>query len=55
MGRVDQHEIREREIDRNGVSCVDAVVTVHVIGTAIAEYPFEGEDPPVFVALRVNG
>ena len=50
-----EHEIREREIDRNGVSCLDAVVTVHVIGTAIAEYPLEGEDPPVFVALRVNG
>jgi uncharacterized protein YbjQ (UPF0145 family) len=48
-----QHE-RERSVGAGGGSYTDLVVTLHVLGTAIAELERSGEQRPVYTALPLD-
>jgi uncharacterized protein YbjQ (UPF0145 family) len=48
-----QHDEEERETDRGGMSYRDLVITMHVLGTAIAEVGRE-DDEPIYTALRLD-
>jgi uncharacterized protein YbjQ (UPF0145 family) len=47
------HHIHEREADRYGKRR-DLIVTVHVLGTGIAEIPLPEGSPPIYIALPLN-
>jgi uncharacterized protein YbjQ (UPF0145 family) len=48
-----EQQIQEREADRYGKRR-DLIVTVHVLGTAIAEIRLPEEPPPIFISLPLN-
>ena len=50
---IDHHE-DEREADRGGMRYRDLVITMHVLGTAIAEVNLPREDPPIYLALPLD-
>lgn len=49
-----QQRQEEHEREAGGVRYTDLIVTMHVLGTAIAELQTEDEPPPVYIALPVN-
>ena len=51
-----QHAVEEREVDAGGTHRTDLVVTMHVLGTAIAEGTTTGEDltPSLTIDLRAG-
>lgn len=51
--QIEQHQHR-REVDQNGYKRLDLIVTMHVIGTAVAQIDDPDEPPPTYIALRLN-
>ncbi len=51
--RIEQHQHR-REVDQNGYKRLDLIVTMHAIGTAVAQIDDPDEPPPTYIALRLN-
>lgn len=51
--QIEQHQ-HAREIDQQGYKRLDLIVTMHAIGTAVAQIDEPGEPPPTYIALRLN-
>jgi uncharacterized protein YbjQ (UPF0145 family) len=54
VGVTIDHDEDEREADRGGTRYRDLVITMHVLGTAIAELDTGADDPPIYVALPLD-
>jgi uncharacterized protein YbjQ (UPF0145 family) len=51
--QIEQHQ-HEREVDQNGYKRLDLIVTMHAIGTAVAQIDDPDEPPPTYLALALN-
>jgi uncharacterized protein YbjQ (UPF0145 family) len=51
--RIDQSQ-KEHEFDQQGYKRMDLVVTMHVIGTAVAPIAHPPEPPPTYIALSLS-
>jgi uncharacterized protein YbjQ (UPF0145 family) len=51
--QIEQHQ-HAREIDQGGYKRLDLIVTMHAIGTAVAQIDDPDEPPPTYIALRLN-
>jgi uncharacterized protein YbjQ (UPF0145 family) len=51
--KIEQHQ-HAREIDQQGYKRLDLIVTMHAIGTAVAQIDEPAEPPPTYIALRLN-
>jgi uncharacterized protein YbjQ (UPF0145 family) len=51
--QLEQHQ-RQREVDQNGYKRIDLIVTMHAIGTAVAQIDGPDESPPTYLALALN-
>jgi uncharacterized protein YbjQ (UPF0145 family) len=51
--QIEQHQ-HAREIDQQGYKRLDLIVTMHMIGTAVAQIDESEEPPPTYIALRLN-
>ena len=51
--QIEQSQHR-REIDQNGYKRLDLIVTMHVIGTAVAQIDEPDEPPPTYIALNID-
>ena len=54
VGMQIEQSHHEREIDQNGYKRLDLVVTMHAIGTAVAQIDDPDEPPPTYIALGLN-
>jgi uncharacterized protein YbjQ (UPF0145 family) len=51
--QIEQHQ-HPREIDQQGYKRLDLIVTMHAIGTAVAQIDEPDEPPPTYIALALN-